>query len=108
MINDKGQLVKEAYPGEAVHISGFKHFPDVGNPLYVVKDSKEAHFIVLRVKKRAEQEALAKLAASKTVQVSDIKKSIGKLTRFEKSMIKAGDKTILYEKLGLVEEKDLL
>ena len=45
MMNDKGQSVKEAYPGEAVHISGFKHFPDVGNPLYVVKDSKEAHLI---------------------------------------------------------------
>ena len=108
MMNDKGQIVKEAYPGEAVHISGFKHFPDVGNPLYVVKDSKEAHFIVQRVNKRAEQEALTKLAASQTVHVSEIKKSVGKLTRIEKSRIKAGDKTILYEKLGLVEEKDLL
>jgi len=38
MMNDKGQQVTEAYPGEAVYIGGFKHFPDVGNPLYVVKD----------------------------------------------------------------------
>jgi translation initiation factor IF-2 len=36
MMNDKGQQINEAYPGEAVYIGGFKHFPDVGNPLYVV------------------------------------------------------------------------
>lgn len=36
-----------------------------------------------------------------------IKKSVGKLTNIEKSRIKAGDKSVLYEKLGLVEEKDL-
>ena len=46
MINDRGQPVKEAYPGEAVYVGGFKHFPDVGNPLYVVRDSKEASFII--------------------------------------------------------------
>lgn len=107
MMNDKGEAVKEAYPGEAVYIGGFKHFPDVGNPLYVVKDQKEAQFIVQRVQKRAEQEAILKLAQSNTLDVSSLKKSVGKLTRLEKSRIKAGDKTILYEKLGLVEEKDL-
>ena len=32
---------------------------------------------------------------------------MGKLTRLEKSQLKKGDKTILYEKLGLLEEKDL-
>ena len=36
MTNDKGAYIKEAYPGEAVHVVGFKAFPDVGNPLYVV------------------------------------------------------------------------
>lgn len=46
MINDRGQPIKEAYPGEAVYVGGFKHFPDVGNPLYVVRDSKEASFII--------------------------------------------------------------
>jgi hypothetical protein len=48
-----------------------------------------------------------KLASSRTLDISEIKKSVGKLTSLEKSRIKAGDKTILYEKLGLVEDKDL-
>ena len=39
--------------------------------------------------------------------MSDVKKRIGKLSRLEKSQLKKGDKTILYEKLGLIEEKDL-
>ena len=64
MQNDKGQPVKEAYPGEAVHLTGFKHFPDVGNPLYVVKSSEEARFIVQRVQHRAEVEAQQRLANS--------------------------------------------
>jgi translation initiation factor IF-2 len=62
MMNDRGQTIKEAFPGEAVYIGGFKHFPDVGNPLYVVKDHSEAAFIVQQVNKRAEQEEILKLA----------------------------------------------
>ena len=46
MANDHGQPVKEAYPGEAVHIVGFKNFPDVGNPLYGVSGTDEARFII--------------------------------------------------------------
>lgn len=37
----------------------------------------------------------------------EIKKSIGKLTRWEKRRIKAGDKTILYQRLGIAEEQDI-
>lgn len=37
MMNDRFEQIKVAYPGEAVHVGGFKHFPEVGNPLYVVK-----------------------------------------------------------------------
>ena len=37
----------------------------------------------------------------------DIKSKIGKLTRIEKRAIKGGDKSVLYERLGLLEEKDL-
>ena len=32
---------------------------------------------------------------------------MGKLTRQEKQAIKSGDRSILYERLGLLEEKDL-
>ena len=50
LLNDLGWAVQEAYPGEAVHVRGFKHFPEVGNPLYAVNSQAEAKFIVQRIK----------------------------------------------------------
>ena len=107
MMNDMGQQVKDGYPGEAVHITGFKEIPEVGNPLYAVKTSEEAKFIVNRIKQRSVLDAARKLASSGTIQAHDVKSKIGKLTRIEKRAIKGGDKSILYERLGLLEEKDL-
>lgn len=57
MINDAGKQVKEVYPGQAVKLGGFKNFPDVGNPLYAVKDHEEAQFIVNTIRLRREKEA---------------------------------------------------
>jgi hypothetical protein len=37
----------------------------------------------------------------------EIKKSIGKLSRLEKRRVKGGDKTVLYQKLGITEEEDI-
>lgn len=37
----------------------------------------------------------------------EIKKKIGKLTRFEKRRLKAGDKTVLFQKLGIADDNDL-
>jgi len=37
----------------------------------------------------------------------EIKKSIGKLTRMEKRRIKAGDKTVIFQRLGIAEEEDI-
>ena len=37
----------------------------------------------------------------------EIKSKIGKLTRWEKRRIKAGDKTILYQRLGIAEDQDI-
>lgn len=64
IMNDIGQHVKEAYPGEAVHITGFREMPEVGNPLYVVKSLEESKFIISRIKQRAELDAARRLAAS--------------------------------------------
>ena len=36
-----------------------------------------------------------------------IKKSIGKLTRLEKRRIKAGDKTLLFKRLGIADDEDI-
>jgi len=46
MKDDNGRMVKEAYPGQAVHVGGFKEFPEVGSPLYAVADQKEAGIII--------------------------------------------------------------
>ncbi len=88
-------------------MTGFKEMPEVGNPLYVVKNHDESKFIINRIKQRSVLDAARKLAASGQIQVHDIKHSIGKLTKMEKQAIKGGDKSVLYEKLGLLEEKDL-
>ena len=49
-----------------------------------------------------------KLAESTdALKVHAMKKAVGKLTRLEKQQLKSGDKTVLYERLGLLEEKDL-
>ena len=46
MKDDNGRNVLEAFPGQAVHIGGFKNFPEVGNPLYAVENHREANMIV--------------------------------------------------------------
>ena len=107
LMNDIGKTVKEAYPGEAVHMIGFKTMPEVGNPLYVVSSIGESKFIINRIKQRTALDAARRLAASGQIQVHDIKSQIGKLTRIEKRAIKGGDKKVLYERLGLLEETDL-
>ena len=45
MLDDFGNKITKAFPGQAVTVSGFKTIPDVGQPLYVVKSPEEAEFI---------------------------------------------------------------
>lgn len=106
MKDDNSKIVKIAYPGQAVHVSGFKHFPEVGSPLYVVDDHKEANIIVDTLKRRKEQEETLRLLEIGD-QSDEIKKSIGKLTKWEKRRIKAGDKTLLFQRLGIAEDEDI-
>ena len=80
MKDDGGRVVQQAFPGQAVHIGGFKEFPEVGNPLYAVEGHKEANIIVSTLKQREKQnEALKMLEQGDNSD--EIKKSIGKLTR---------------------------
>jgi translation initiation factor IF-2 len=44
--DDDGKNISEAFPGQAVHIGGFKVVPEAGNPLYCVENHKEANMIV--------------------------------------------------------------
>ena len=64
LMNDVGTQTKEAYPGEAVHMTGFKEIPDVGNPLYVVRTQEESNFIINRIRQRAVLENARRMAAS--------------------------------------------
>ena len=106
MKDDNGKPIKEAFPGQAVHIGGFKAFPEVGSPLYVVEDLKEANMIVDTLKTRQKQEEALKLLQSGNDD-EEIKKKIGKLTRWEKRRIKAGDKTLLFQRLGIADDQDI-
>jgi len=100
MKNDKGQPIKEATPGTAVHVVGFKHLPEVGHPLYSVNDHEMAKYIGEQVQKKRDIEH----AKTKGVHVN---KKVGKLSRIEKSRLYSGDKTVLYERLGLIEKDDI-
>jgi translation initiation factor IF-2 len=82
MMNDRREHIKIAYPGEAVHLVGFKHFPEVGNPLYVVKTIEEAKFIISKKQHRAEIAKEIKISSSADAMiVHDMKKAIGSMSR---------------------------
>ncbi len=82
MMNDKREHIKIAYPGEAVHLVGFKHFPEVGNPLYVVKNIEEAKFIISKKQHRADIAKEIKISSSADAMiVHNMKKAIGSMTR---------------------------
>ena len=66
MLNDQRMHVKEAYPGQAVHIGGFKHLPDVGSPLYRVEDHAQGVMMVGELRRRREKEREAKLKRDET------------------------------------------
>ncbi len=71
-----------------------------------MKDHEEALFIVNTIRNRREREAtLNKVDSSQ--KAHELKKTVKGLTRIEKGKLYSGDKTIMYEKLGLVEESDL-
>lgn len=105
MLNDQGKQVKEAYPGMAVHIGGFKAFPEVGSPLYTSKDYHEVIRIAETYKQRKQKEKM--LSIPKEDKVHDIKKKVGKLTSLERRKIHGGDNIIRFEKMGLIEKQDV-
>jgi hypothetical protein len=37
----------------------------------------------------------------------DLQKAVHRLTRIEKGRVYSGDRTVLYEKIGLIEESDI-
>lgn len=107
MTDDRGRSVDYAYPGQAVRLSGgFKHQPEVGHPLYAVASHEEATFIANRIKTRREREYSLSLKEISD-KAHDLKKRVHGLSPIEKGKLYSGDKTIMYEKLGLVEESDL-
>lgn len=106
MFNDLGKSVKEAPPGYAVKLGGFKTYPDVGTPLYKVSSHNEAKFIVETVSTRLEREAAANMI-DPSKKMHDMQKAVGKYTSIERAKLAGGDKIIFYEKLGLVDAQDI-
>ena len=96
----------KALPGEAVHINGFKHVPEVGRPLYAVKTHDEAVFISERIKHWRQRE-LGLQTKDISDKEHDLRKQIHGLGHIEKGKIYSGDRVPLYERLGLLEEEDL-
>ena len=50
--DDAGKQVKVGEPGRSYTIYGFKDMPDVGIPLYIVKTSEEANYVIGQRQKR--------------------------------------------------------
>lgn len=63
-------------------------------------------FIVNTIRARKEKEQ-AMGVVDQSQRAHELKKGVKGLSRIEKGKIYGGDKTIMYEKLGLVEESDL-
>ena len=62
--------------------------------------------MINRIKIRRERE-LTQSLIDKSQPMQDMKKKVKGLTRMEKRKLYGGDKTIMYEKMGLVEESDI-
>lgn len=77
-------------------------------PLYGCKSYDDAQFIIARVASRREKEdQIRKQEAKEAVeQLETVKKMTG-LDRRERRKLHSGDKSIMYEKMGLVNESDI-
>lgn len=40
-------------------------------------------------------------------EMIDLKKSVGKLTRQERARLRGGDKSVLFQRLGIMEDTDI-
>ena len=89
-----------------MHLAGFRSFPEVGQPLYACQTHEDALFMINRIKTRRERE-LTQSLIDKSQPMQEMKKRVKGLTRMEKRKLYGGDKTIMYEKMGLVEESDI-
>ena len=78
MRDDNGKTLKKVGPGRSVTIGGLKEIPEVGMPLYGVRDSEESKFIISqRNNRRAEED-------SSRAQTPQLNKKVTKLTWLEK------------------------
>lgn len=74
--------------------------------MYACETHDEAMSITHQYKlRRIKEEKLN--AVDNYKEMHDLKKGMTKLTKMEKKKLYGGDSTILYEKMGLVEESDI-
>lgn len=86
--NDKGEVVKQALPGESVFVCGFKSEVDIGSALYTLNDQNEAkHIVRARIQREQEMASVKKN--------NFVSKKVGRFTRREKRALYSGDTSIL-------------
>ena len=81
LINDHGQNVQSAEPGQPVEVLGLSGAPDAGDSMNVVSDEGKAREITdYRVRKRREAQALAAVKGRTTIDQLVAQKAAGKAT----------------------------
>ncbi|MEZ4269675.1 MAG: translation initiation factor IF-2 [Myxococcota bacterium] len=126
LVNDAGEMVKEAFPSDPVTVLGLDQVPPPSEKFFVVKDDKDARSIVSHVetkdrasrmvgeRKRVSLEDLQKLAESGEVKTlalivkSDVQGSLEALrTAFEKLEHPELEVRIIHGAVGPISESDV-
>ena len=71
LINDRGENVKQAIPGEPVEVLGINGAPDAGDPLSVVNDEGKAREVAA-YRQRKKREAQAAIAVKGRTTIDDL------------------------------------
>ena len=121
MTNDRGQLIEEAFAGQAVQISGFDESPQVGDPFYAVKEEGPVKEFLSKQKKemasslpKASLEELLKKHSQKTKELPLVLKAdcAGSLEAVKNSLSKiASDEvrvSVIHSGLGGITKSDIL
>ena len=81
LINDQGQNVEEAIPGQPIEVLGFNNAPEAGDPFNATKDEGKAREISeYRQRKRKENQAVAAVKGRTTIDDILLARELGEKT----------------------------
>lgn len=103
MKNDNGKDIKEAYPGQAIEIIGFKTIPQTGSLLSITDQKIAIQIAEERIKKNELKDLKRLENINKAVKFTFAKRS-----RERKRMMKSNNRTLWEEKINtLIEENEI-